>query len=70
MRMVFTDDVTDHAGRLLVGLVEVIAQLAHGVQNTPMDGFQTVSNIRQRAADDNAHRVVKIGLLHLRNSSF
>ena len=65
MRMVFTDYVTNHAGRFLVGLVEVIAQLTHGVQDTAMDGLETIPDIGQGTTDNYAHRVVEIGLLHL-----
>ena len=34
-------------------------------QDTTMDRFESVTNIGQRAADDDAHRVIEIGLLHL-----
>ena len=30
-----------------------------------MDRLQAVANIRQRAADDDAHRIVEVGGLHL-----
>jgi len=65
MRMVFTDDVTHYTRRLLVGLVPLVAQLAHGEQHTAVHRLQSVSDIRQSAADDDAHRVVEVGLLEL-----
>jgi hypothetical protein len=48
--VVFTDDVTDHAGGLLVGLVPVVAELAHGVQHAAMHRLQTVPHIRAAPA--------------------
>ena len=57
--------VADYPGRLLVGLVPVIAQLTHGVEHPPVDRFQAVSNIGKRPAHDHAHGVIEIGLLHL-----
>ncbi len=65
VRVVLTDHVTDDAGGLLVGLVVVVSKLAHGVQNPAVYRFQAVTHVRQRAADDDAHRVIEIGLLHL-----
>ena len=65
MRMVFTDDVTDHAGRFLVGLVVVVAEFLHRVQHAPMHRLQAITDIGQRTPDNDAHRVVQIGLPHL-----
>jgi len=65
VRVVFTDDVADDAGGFLVGLVPVIAELAHGEQDTTMDGLQTITNVGQRAPDDHAHGIVEVGLPHL-----
>ncbi|MCK7508801.1 MAG: hypothetical protein MZV70_35420 [Desulfobacterales bacterium] len=63
--MVFADDISDDAGRLLVGLVPVVLELAHGVEHAPVNGLQPVAHIGQRAPDDDAHGVIEIGLLHL-----
>jgi hypothetical protein len=63
--VVFTDYVADNACRLLVSLVVIVAQLAHRIEDTPMNRFEAVTHIRQRTPDDDAHRVVEIGLLHL-----
>ncbi len=65
MRVIFADDIAHHAGRLLVGLVPVVAQLAHGVQHAPVHGLQTIADIGQSAADDHAHGVIQIRLAHL-----
>ena len=63
--MIFTDDVTDDAGGFLVGFVPVVFQLVHGEQHAPVDRLEAVPHIRQRPADDHAHGIVQIGLLHL-----
>ncbi len=64
MGVIFTDDITDDAGRFLVGLVPVVAEFAHGVQHAAVNRFQTVAHVRQGAANDHAHRVIQIGLTH------
>ena len=65
VRMVLADHVADDASRLLVGLVVVVAKFAHGMQHTSMYRLQAIADIRQGSPDDDAHRVVEIGLLHL-----
>ena len=65
VRVVFTDYVTDHTGGFLVGLVPVVAQLAHGVEHTAVYWLQAIARIRQRTPDDHAHRVVEVGLFQL-----
>ena len=65
MWVIFTDYVTDHARRFLVGLVVIVTQLVHRVQYTPVHRFEAVANVRQGAPDDNAHGVFEIRLAHL-----
>jgi len=65
MRMVFTDDITHNACRLLVRLVEVIAQFMHGKEDAAMNRFQAIAHIGNGATDDNAHRIVEIRKLDL-----
>ena len=65
MRVVLTDDVADDARGLLVGAVPVVAELAHRMQHAAVHGLQPVAHVGQRAADDDAHRVVEIRLPHL-----
>ena len=43
--VIFTDDITDDSRRLFVGLVIVISQFPHRVQDTAMHGFQAVPNV-------------------------
>ncbi|MNZ23668.1 hypothetical protein D3C78_407870 [compost metagenome] len=65
VRVVLTDDVTDHTGGFLVRLVPVVAQLAHGEQHAPVHRLQAVARIRQGTPDDHAHRVVEVRLFQL-----
>jgi hypothetical protein len=63
--MVFADHVTDDARRLFVGLVVVVAEFLHRVQDAAVHRLETVADVGQRSTHDDAHRVVEIGLLHL-----
>jgi hypothetical protein len=65
VRVVFTDDVADHAGRFLVSLVPVVAKFVHRVEDATMHGLEAVAHVRQRASDDHAHGVIEIGTTHL-----
>jgi hypothetical protein len=65
VRVVLADDVADDARGFLVGLVPVVAELAHRMKDAAMHGLETVANVGQRAADDDAHGVVEIRLAHL-----
>ena len=65
VRVVLADHVTHHARRLLVRFVVVVTQLPHRVQDTSMNGFETVPDIGERPADNYAHGVIQVGLFHL-----
>ena len=65
MGVIFTDHVADHARRFLVRLVVIVAEHTHRVQHAPMYRFQTITHIRKRTADNDAHGVVQVGLTHL-----
>ena len=65
MRVIFTDDITDDACRFFIGLVPIVIQHRHGIQDASMYGLETISDIRQRPAHDYAHRIVEVGLAHL-----
>ena len=65
VRMVFADDVADDARRLLVGLVVGVAEVVHRVQHAAMHRLEPVARIGQGPADDDAHRIVQVGLAHL-----
>ena len=66
MRVVFADDVADHAGGFAVGLVPVVAVLMHRKEDAPVHRLQPVAHIGKRAAHDHAHRVIEVGPLQLR----
>src|SRR5699024_2525414 len=55
----------DHLRALRVGAGGPVAAVEHRVDDAAVDGVETVPHIRQRAADDHAHRVVEVGALRL-----
>ncbi len=63
--MVLFEALAHHAGALGVALVVLQAFAVHGGENAPMDGLEAVAGVRQRAPDDNAHRISEIGVTHL-----
>ena len=54
--------VTDGTRRFLVLGICVQAQLAHGVDNTPLYRLETVADMRQGPVHDDVHGVVEVGL--------
>jgi len=46
VRMVLAHAIADDAGRLLVGAVPVESQSLHRVQDAPVDGLETVADVR------------------------
>ena len=65
VRVVLTDHIPHHAGRLLIPLVPVVAELVHREQHAPVHRFQAVAHIGQSPPHDHAHRVIQVGLFHL-----
>ena len=65
VRVVLTNHVTNDASGLFIRLVPVVVQLVHCKQDTAVNGFQTISDIGQCAPDNNAHRIIHVGLLEL-----
>ncbi len=63
--MVFTDYVTNDTGRFFIGFVPVIAQYVHGVKYATVYRLQAISDIRQRTANNDRHRIIQIGALQL-----
>ena len=62
--VVLTHDVTDDARRFTVRLVVFVAVFLHRIEDAPMHRFQSVADIRQGAADDYAHSVIKVRTAH------
>ena len=65
VRVVLRHHLADRAGRFLEGTGGGEPALAHGVEDAAVDWFQAVADIGERAADDDAHRVVEVGAFHL-----
>ena len=65
VRVIFTDDVADHARRLAIRLVPLVAVLVHRIEDAPVHGLEPVARIGQRARHDHAHGVIEVALLHL-----
>ncbi len=65
MGVILTHDVTDDTGRFAERLGAVISAHFHGVEDTAVHRLQAVAHIRQRTADDYAHRIIEIGATQL-----
>ena len=65
MRMELTHDVADDAGALGEPLVRTVAAVVHRVDHAAVHGLQSIFHEGKRAPNDDAHRVVEIGALHL-----
>ena len=60
MGVVFTDHVAHHPRGFFVGLVPVVAEFIHRVQDPAVHRFQAVPHVRQGTPDDYAHGVIKV----------
>ena len=65
VRVEVTHRVGDRLGRLHVTAVRAVAVVPHRVEDAAVHGLEAVPNVRQRAPDDDAHRVVDVASLHL-----
>ena len=65
VRVVFTNHIPDHSGRLHVGPVVGIVQLIHGEEHTFMHWLQAIANVGQSPPNDDAHGVIEVGLPQL-----
>ena len=65
VRVILAHHLADDAGALDVLFVPLETKFAHRKQNAAVHGLQAVAHVRQRARDDDAHRVVEIRPLHL-----
>ncbi len=66
VRVVLAEDFADDLGALAVGLRGGEAQLVHAEENAAVHGLQAVAHVGQGAADDHAHGVIEVRLLHFR----
>ena len=65
VRVELAHAVADDARRLQVGAVPVVVELVLRVEDAAVDRLQAVAHVGQRARDDDRHRVVHEGRLHL-----
>ena len=62
--MIFTHGISYDTGTFTVRAVVTDAQLIHIVKGPALYRLQSVTYIRQRSGNDNAHGVIDIGFLH------
>ena len=62
--MIFTHGIADDTGTFTVRFIRAVIQLDHGIQNSSLHRFQSVSYIRKSTGRDNAHGIVDIRLFH------
>ena len=65
MRVVVGHHVTDDAGALEVPPVGAVSAVVHRVEHPTVHRLEAVLYSRQGATDDDRHRVVEVGPLHL-----
>ena len=65
VRVVLTHHVTDDARALREAAVGAVATVVHRVEHPAVHRLEAVAYVGQRTADDDRHRVVDVGLLHL-----
>ena len=65
VRMVFAEDVADHARAFHVRPVPHVVRLEHREEHPAVHRLQPVAHVRQRAPHDHAHRVIEVGAAHL-----
>ena len=61
MRVIFTHNVTDDTSTFLEWFIWSVTSFTHRVNDTSMNWFHTISDIRNRTSDDNRHGVIKEG---------
>ena len=65
VRVELPHHLADDAGALGERLVRAVAAVEHRVDHPAVHGLQAVAHFGQRTPDDDAHRVVEVGTLHL-----
>jgi hypothetical protein len=58
--VVFAHAIADDAGAFARGPVGLEAHLMHRIEDAPMDGLETVADIGEGAAYDDAHGVIEV----------
>jgi hypothetical protein len=65
VRVVVTGDVPGDLGGLSEGPVVEQVQLAHRDEDAAVHGLQSIADVRERARDDDRHRIVDVRIAHL-----
>ena len=65
MRVILLQTLADDAGALHVLAIVQHSHVMHGVQNATMHRLEAVAYVRQRAPDNDRHRIVEIRTPHL-----
>ncbi len=63
--MVLTQNITNNTGTLLICRVESDSHIPHGIENSSMYRFETVSGIRKSSRYYDRHGIVDVAVLHL-----
>src|SRR5258708_3059089 len=63
--VIFTHHFPDDTGGFLMRFVAVIAEFVHAVEDTSMYGLHHLPDIAKDATDNDRHRIVDVGRLHL-----
>ena len=62
MRMIFTDDIADHAGAFFESRAGIKLQQAHGIEQAAVDRLQPVARIGQSAVHNRRQRISEVTL--------
>ena len=65
VRMIAAQHRADRIRALAVRLIGCELVLVHGIDDTAVNGLQTVTHIRQRTGDDNGHGIREEAVMHL-----
>ncbi len=64
VRVIVAGGVAADLGAFAVATIGGEAEVVHGDEDTALDRLEAVADVGKRAGDDDAHRVVEIGLAH------
>jgi len=59
VRVVFAEHVANDGCGLFVGAAGNETELVHGVEHAPVNRLETVSHVRERARNDDAHGIIE-----------
>ena len=64
VRVVFAHHLADDEGALAIRPGRLQADVVHRVEHPPVHRLEAVAHVRQRPPDDDAHRVIEVGMPH------